>query len=216
MIRRSPSLLLLISLVVLLLVTPQAEGRAFSAYVVTLLFALVLFSALRATAGSGWHRVLATGLGVLWLCLSVWNTTAANRSAELGSQLVFMSFASFIITLLIRRIVSADRVDFEVVCASPSVYLLIAIIWAVSYNVIESLVPGSFATTKGDPQIDLAGFLYFSLTTITTLGYGDITPVSRGARSLATLEAVVGQLYVAIFVARLVGLYLTTSRRSDD
>jgi voltage-gated potassium channel len=206
-IRRSPSLLLLISLIVLLLVTPQAEGRAFSAYVVTLLFALVLFSALRATAGSGWRRVLATGLGVLWLCLSVWNTTAANRGAELASQIVFISFASFIITLLIRRIVSADRVDFEVVCASPSVYLLIAIIWAVSYHVIESLVPGSFVTTKGAAQVDLAGFLYFSLTTITTLGYGDITPVRPTAGIWTTLEAVTGVFFMAILVARLVTLY---------
>ncbi len=207
LIRRSPSLLLLISLVVLLLVTPQSQGRAFSAYVVTFLFALVLFSALHATAGTGWHRALSTGLGLLWLFFSVWNTTAPSLTAELGSAIVFMGFASFIITLLIRRIVSAERVNFEVVCASPSVYLLIAIFWAVSYGMIERLAPGSFVTTQSGAQLDIAGFLYFSLTTITTLGYGDITPVRSTAGIWSTLEAATGVFFMAILVARLVSLY---------
>lgn len=207
MIRRSPSLLLLISLVVLLLVTPQAQGRAFAEYVVTLLFALVLFAALLAAADSGWHRALATGLGLVWLFFRVWNTSAPSDAAELGSAIVFMGFAAFIISLLIRRIVSAEQVNFEVVCASPSVYLLIAIFWAVSYNAIEHLAPGSFVTTQSDAQLDIAGFLYFSLTTITTLGYGDITPARPTAGIWTTLEAATGVFFMAILVARLVSLY---------
>ncbi len=207
LIRRSPSLLLLISLVVLVLVAPQVQGRAFPGYVVTILFALVLFAALHAATGTGWHRSLATALGLVWIVLSVWNYAVANPTAELGAQLVFIGFASFIITLLIRRIVSAERVNFEVVCASPSAYLLLAITWAVSYDVIESLSPGSFVTTLAGAQLDFAGFLYFSLTTITTLGYGDITPVRSTAGIWSTLEAATGVFFMAILVARLVSLY---------
>ena len=206
-IRRSPSLLLLVSLVALLLVAPQVDGLFLPAYVVTILFALVLFAALNATAGAGWQRVLPTALGLAWITLSVWNTTVGSPGAELGSQLVFIVFASFIITLLIRRIVSADRVNFEVVCASPSVYLLIAIAWAVSYDVMETLSPGSFAASREVSEIGFAGFMYFSLTTITTLGYGDITPVRATAGIWATLEAVTGVFFMAILVARLVSLY---------
>ncbi len=206
-IRRSPSLLLLISLVALVLVAPQAQGRALPAYVVTLLFALVLFSALRATADKGRHRTIAMTLGLVWITFSVWNTTMAHPIAERASQLVFIGFSSFTITLLIRRIVSADEVTFEVVCASPSVYLLIAIAWAVSYDMIESVSPGAFRTAHEGVELGFSGFLYFSLTTITTLGYGDITPVRPSAGIWATLEAVTGVFFMAILVARLVSLY---------
>ena len=124
----------------------------------------------------------------------------------MGSRLAFISFALFVVTMLIRRIVIAERVTFEVVCASPSVYLLLAISWAVSYQLIDSLSPGSFAMARAGGELDVAGFLYFSLTTITTLGYGDFTPASDFVRTWATLEAVTGQLYVAVLVARLVTL----------
>ena len=86
-------------------------------------------------------------------------------------------------------------------------YLLLAITWAVSCDVIESLSPGSFVTTLAGAQLGFAGFLCFSLTTITTLGYGDITPVRPTAGIWSTLEAATGVFFMAILVARLVSLY---------
>jgi len=108
---------------------------------------------------------------------------------------------------LLWRAVTAQRVDFEVVCALPSIYLLLAITWAVSYQVIETLSPGSFQGGHDGAGSGIVEFLYFSLTTITTLGYGDITPVGPATRMWVTLEAVAGVFYIAVLVARLVTLY---------
>jgi hypothetical protein len=95
------------------------------------------------------------------------------------------------------------------------VYLNIAVIFASAYRLIWAFIPGAFAgpsTPTGDPS-ELAAALYFSLTTLTTTGYGDVVPIDPFARSLANLEAVVGQFYLAITVARLVTLELASRRR---
>lgn len=84
-------------------------------------------------------------------------------------------------------------------------YLLLGLIWAVIYAILDATVPDAFAG-HSPSDATLFGWGYFSLVTLTTVGYGDITPVARAARSLATLEALVGQLYPAIIIARLVSL----------
>ena len=101
-------------------------------------------------------------------------------------------FCFFCVSVIIRRIVTAEVVDFEVVFASVSVYLLIAITWAVSYDLIYALSPESFSAVRDGADLTLNHFIYFSLTTITTLGYGDITPVSVPVGIWATLEAATG------------------------
>jgi hypothetical protein len=82
-------------------------------------------------------------------------------------------------------------------------YLLIGLTWGVLYGMLERKMPGSFAYGK---ESGIADWIYFSFVTLTTVGYGDITPVARVARSLAVLEALIGQLYPAIIIARLVSL----------
>ena len=84
-------------------------------------------------------------------------------------------------------------------------YLLLGVMWAVAYALVDTITPNAYA---GRPENDagLADWIYFSFVTLTTVGYGDITPVTRVARSLAMLEALVGQLYPAIIIARLVSL----------
>ena len=84
-------------------------------------------------------------------------------------------------------------------------YLLIGLIWAVIYSAISLHVPNAFAGSVG-VNAGLSDWVYFSFVTLTTVGYGDITPVAQGARALATLEAFIGQLYPAIIIARLVSL----------
>src|SRR5262249_12650745 len=95
------------------------------------------------------------------------------------------------------------------------VYLDIAMIFAASYGLFWEMSPGAFANlpARADRSVETASMLYFSLTTLSTTGYGDIVAVDPLGRSLANLEAVIGQFYLAMTVARLVTLELEDKRR---
>jgi hypothetical protein len=108
----------------------------------------------------------------------------------------------------------SKRVTGDTLAGAVCVYLLIGLIWSYLYLLIEIAVPGSFTFTQGDARLQLwvskefYSFFYFSLVTMTTVGYGDLSPVSTGARTLATMEGILGQVYLTILVARLVGMHL--------
>ena len=115
------------------------------------------------------------------------------------SALLLLAIAVGINVFASGRVIS-DRLFGAVV-----VYLLLGLIWGVMYAVIGTHSPDAFAGHPG-ASVGLADWMYFSFVTLTTVGYGDITPVTTGARSLAMLEALVGQLYPAVIIARLVSL----------
>src|SRR5207237_7763684 len=107
------------------------------------------------------------------------------------------------------------RVDIEVLCAAISVYLLLGLIWALAYALLEQLSPDSFAfaaNPHSSGRMDRFNAFYFSFVTLSTVGFGDVNLVSRLVRSLAVMEAVTGTFYVAILIARLVAMYVPASR----
>ncbi len=118
--------------------------------------------------------------------------------------------ALFLVTVIVAvRVFSADMttVTADRVVGAIVLYLLLGIIWAAAYDLVALHVADAFsgvAPTGSGPQ----RWLYFSFVTLTTVGYGDIVPVAPAARSLAALEALVGQLYPAIILARLVSLQI--------
>jgi hypothetical protein len=101
----------------------------------------------------------------------------------------------------------ARTVTTEHLYTAASIYLLIGISWFALYSAIENIYPGSFLQTAAGSTNRPSDLLYFSLVTLTTLGYGDILPASGEVRMLAALEAITGVLYVAITVALLVSAY---------
>ena len=111
--------------------------------------------------------------------------------------------------LILGRVFRSGGISIYRIYGAIAVYLLLGILWGEFYILIYLLKPGSFyfdpATQYGEPPI--SELLYFSFTTLTTVGFGDIVPVHPVARSMATLEALVGQLYPAVLLARLVTLY---------
>jgi len=119
---------------------------------------------------------------------------------------------AFIITITVAILVYIFRqedVSADVIAGAIVVYLLLAVMWSQIYVVLEIAQPGSFnfpAEARGSAPALLK---YFSLVTITTVGYGDITPASPAARAFANLESVVGQLYLVIQVAWLVGMHVS-------
>ena len=116
----------------------------------------------------------------------------------------------FMVTMLFRFLLKARRVDSDVLCAAISNYLMIGVFWAQGYRLLEALVPGSFSFSPlidGATSMDQFTPFYFSIVTLCSLGYGDITPISAAARMVAVLEAMAGTFYMAILIARLVAIY---------
>lgn len=128
-------------------------------------------------------------------------------------------FIVFLITNLLYFILRARHVNAEVLCAGISVYLLLATAWMFAYLLVSDLSPGAFVFTAG-PEAGqaLSGFnaYYFSFITLTTVGFGDIVPVSHVARMLAATEATTGTLFMAVLIARLVSLYSSQPPRSES
>jgi Ion channel len=128
-----------------------------------------------------------------------------------GSILAF----STLTWVVAHAVYAPGRITFHRLQGAVVIYLSLATIFAAAYGLILELSPDAFVNLlapAGDPQ-EVATMLYFSLTTPTTTGYGDIVAVDPFARSLANLEAVVGQFFLAITVARLVTLELADRRR---
>jgi Ion channel len=135
----------------------------------------------------------------------------ATRPAALlmirGSGVLFIGY---VVLEFLRFIMRAPRVDFGVLCAGIATYLMLGLLWSFAYILVDRLVPDSFVFTVGpvsSHSMNNFNALYFSFTTLSTVGYGDIIPVSGVARMLAMVEAVFGMFYVTLLIARLVSLY---------
>jgi hypothetical protein len=129
------------------------------------------------------------------------------------------SLIAFVIVLLIY-VYQEGPVSRHRIGGAVAAYLLIALVCAFGYLLIEFLISGAFHFPDRVPRIAdirlLRTFYYFSVSTLTTLGYGDVTPVHPFARNLAMMEALIGQLYPATLIARLVTLHIATGRTNKD
>src|SRR5262249_48115930 len=118
---------------------------------------------------------------------------------------------------LLLFVLRAPRVNSEVLCAGIASYLLLALLWTFAYLLTALSIPDSFSFNTGTARsLGNIDALYFSFVTISTVGYGVITPLSSVARTLAGAEAMTGTIYVAVFIARLVALYSTASREPES
>ena len=173
--------------------------------------ALVLLAAL-SVAGS--HRVaiaLFSGALIFHLASMVSETTAVGAAAETFRLL----FLSYVFGLIVWRVLHDRIVTLDTVAGAACAYFLLGVVWGDLFLLVDRWRPGSFAIPTGwmvGPGRDLrSALMYFSFATLTTLGYGDIRPTDAAAGSLCAAEAFIGQLYLAIMIARMVGLY--TSQR---
>jgi len=130
-------------------------------------------------------------------------------------------FFGYILIVLTIGVFKARKVTLNIIYGSICIYLLMGLTWAFIYSFLEAANPGSFNSALTDfgananPQEGLTlRLVYFSYVTLTTLGYGDIVPVTPPAQLIATMEAITGQFYLAILVARLIGMYLFEATKS--
>lgn len=147
-------------------------------------------------------------LGSLWLQYSSPNKTIAAIGMIAG-----VLFATVVIANILGFMLKSKEVNREIIYAAILLYLLAALMWAFLYTFLELVDPASFNIDLSEPQGYLLVFQYYSFVTITTLGYGDITPVTEVAKAFSVLEAVVGQLYLVVAVAWLVGMHVSSKSK---
>jgi hypothetical protein len=122
-------------------------------------------------------------------------------------------FVGLVISSILGSMLKSEGVDREMIYMAILLYLLAALMWAFLYTFLELVDPASFNVDLGDSKGYLLVFQYYSFVTITTLGYGDITPVTEVAKAFSVLEAVCGQLYLVVVVAWLVGMHVSNRSR---
>jgi hypothetical protein len=194
----------------MLVATPFVQGFKDGQLYETVLFTLVMCTGLLA---SGSRRRLAFAL-VSFALAAIWlNQIWPERCPALTFILPAIAFLGVVIASLLGFVLRAKRVDANVLCAGISVYLILGLLWGLAYTLVAQVNPSAFAFSPHPGKTAaMSGFtaIYFSFTTLMTVGYGDITPVGDAARMLAMLEAMTGTLFIGVMIARLVSLYSAT------
>jgi voltage-gated potassium channel len=199
-----------------------------------LLFLLVALPLIRDLTGSDYTIVTELGFSV-FLIIGIWSLPGTKSWFWSGIVLVilgigsnflviagaghffnYLSLISYIIFLLltislaIRQVVSSGPINANRVIGAICIYLLLGLIWALFYVLLNMAIPGSFsAQIGGAPFQQVHHFMYYSFVTLTTLGYGDILPIRETARALSTIETIFGQFYIAILVGGVVATFIT-------
>lgn len=221
---RSGFLPVLVLLLGLYLVAPWVVGKPWGQSAVIAGACLMLVLAARA-AGGRWWVLLATQAAPVTL-LAAHSLLYAAGSTRLAAveHVTFALLVLVALTLTLRnKVLRAHQVGADEIYAAVTAYLLLGLWWASWYAFLDSLHldPPAFSQDLAarDAAHGIAGnfgaALYYSYVTLTTLGYGDILPVHRVARSLATLEALTGQLYIAVVMARLITMHTSRPNGAD-
>ena len=213
---------LLICLVSLLVVSPFLQEYSPAKPVVRIFStAVILFSIYPFLKKK--HALIIYSLLAAPAFIFSWVSYSFQSPTILLIQYAFnANFFIFIIVSILSEIFRKNVITLDLIYGSICVYLLIGVAWAYIYAVLENISPGSFnfplPYLQANPSLIESGtpfslLLYYSFVTLATLGYGDITPATPPAQSLAALEAITGQFYLAILVARLVGIYISNKSK---
>lgn len=203
---------LLISIVSLILASSFAGARG--SFFLSLIL-LVIFLAVLVTLKLNWP--FFTLLVVLWAAAFAADLYLVDRAftqqlqATSAPGVLTLSFYTFFLFMAIKvfifQIAKETTVSLDTVLGGVSVYFLLGVLWTFFYLLVLAHDPSAILIEEN--QKLASNMLYFSFSTLTTLGFGDILPKSGLAKSLAILETITGQLYLAIYVARLVGLHFS-------
>jgi hypothetical protein len=202
---------LLIFIVAMLIVGPLVEEFVKLSILIDVLWSAILVSAIYAISQKKRHIVIAVLLALPMLG-SIWTKYYVQPKAlVVVGSLCGAAFFLFSIIQMLIFIYSQKKITRDLIVGAAVVYLFMALMWTFIFVVVETLHPGSFNLPEGLDIEATSQFVYYSFVTLTTLGYGDITPITPMARSLCVLEAVIGQLYLVVQVAWLVGVHVSQS-----
>ena len=208
---------LLVVLLLLIIVSPSVSGEAAWLFM-ELLFDLVLFAGVY-SIGLGAQRWPFITLMVLTLGMRWGELLSGYEALDTTAAVLSFTWLAYAIAILVSHLFQRREVDLDTILGAMIAYLLAAVAFSMIFQIIETRSPGSFI---GFPSVEsrvegglASTTMYFSLVCLTTMGFGDIVPVSAIARPVAVIEGVFGQLYLAVMIARLVGLHIARSSRDD-
>jgi len=201
---------LLVALALLFVSAPFVQDLPQGDLIESVLLTLVMVSAVRAVGGRRRTHIIALVLLVPALAGRWINHFRPDLMPPTVYIFGAIFFFGFVVAHLLRFIVRAPRVDANVLCAGVAGFLLLGLLWVPAYLLVARLNPAAFAlpASSGVGAI-LNGLdaLYFSIITLCTIGYGDITPASEVARMLAMMEGITGLFYMAVLISRLVSMH---------
>ena len=218
--RKERFLILLIALFIFLVVRSFLVHFGFSVNFIKLLELILFFSCLIAISDKKRHLYIALflfGASVTARAVALfWGDNGFYLSVK-SFELIFSAlFYAYSCLLILAFVIRDGKVTRDRLAAAICVYLLIGVTWGMFFALQETTVPGSLSIGLDAPGADVdQEAIYFSFVTLTTLGYGDIAPISAPARILAIIEAIIGQIYLAVMIARLVGLHIADSAKES-
>lgn len=200
---------LLAALLAFLLLLPFVYHSTVGRLGLFALYVAALIAVVRSLRPRGWALSLNIGLGGLYFVLVTAGALTGLLWVKQVALLAAIAFLLGVMLALLRYVMDFSRVTADKLFGAVGIYMLIAFVFADVYVLMEYINPGNFRFSEksaGD-IIDWSDFLYFSFTVLTSTGFGEITPVSRLARSVVILQEVAGVMYVAFLIARLTELY---------
>ncbi len=221
--RRWRFLILLASLIVGLILEPLIVGLRVHGRVFDLFYSLIILAAMGSLTGYRFQRYNVLALGVATLA-TTWIVHLFVGSAVAISLLVSESFSMVFLVVAVWAVVKAvtqqSKVNLDTVFGAIAGYLLLGLAWSDVFLMVHTINPDAFTCSErlqvylqeGGARSSI--FTYYSFVTLSTLGYGDVTPVSHAACTLAWAEAISGQFYIAVLVAGIVSVLVSSSQKS--
>lgn len=211
--------MLLIALAALTVAAPLTQIGDRAGFLFDVAYSLVLLFALGAVGTGSYRRIGASATAIVAIGLRWWALVARDEAILLASALVAAAFLGFVVYSLLHFLFQTRDVSLETIYGGVGVYAILGLLWGTLYAAMELALPGSFLQSSHPLRLvetsrGLVSLLYYSFVTLTTLGYGDVVPMTSSARILSATEAMSGQLYLAVLIARLVGLHISASRDS--
>lgn len=205
-----------LAVIAIFFIVPAFEKNFYSHLLLQSSFTLLILSSVYGIDGQ--RSILIMGL--FFLIPFIYFDTISFQYHSLPYMIIAygfsLAFTLLAIVALMKRILHAGLVNADLIFESLIVYLLSGILWSKFYFIENMMTPGSFhgagilnfdSTTLNNAYEQQFNFLYYSFATLATLGMGDITPLSHLAKSLTAIEAMFGQLFVAIIIAKLVSVW---------
>jgi len=215
-ITRLPNAALMLALIVLVLVYPFLQPYPHGRAAIAVFDFVILMLALRAARATGPEARIGYLLVIPAVLLHIAAAFLPAQGWALANFATQAMFHAFVVVSLLRYILRDEVMTLDELFAAASLYVLMAFVFAYLFALLERYAPGAFYINEANNPDHLTSWwelLYFSFTCLSSVGFGDVTPVSDHARSLVMIEQMMGVLYLALIISRLVAMQ---SRRGRD